>query len=185
MENTHIFGDLLALHSHRWRVVPYWLWRFCATSERPRRSKTKSDVASISHGWLRWYSVFFCSTNLMIIQISPSEIMNVGSFLIFDGFCQDHSESKIWNLVLEKYWWYWCTTHHDISEEPNSHHLGSKCETQEREILVICIQLSSTTSSLNSQFVCIQFWPQKKPHYAPLTTGIGKCSILGLLDITL
>ena len=33
---------------YRDRVVPYRLWRFCATSERPRRSKTKCVIITIS-----------------------------------------------------------------------------------------------------------------------------------------
>ena len=33
---------------YRDRVVPYRLWRFCATSERPRRSKTKWVIITIS-----------------------------------------------------------------------------------------------------------------------------------------
>ena len=37
---------------YRYRVVPYRLWRFCATSEKPRRSKTKlvyTIILSVTH----------------------------------------------------------------------------------------------------------------------------------------
>ena len=47
---------------YRYRVVPYRLWRFCAPSERPRRSKTRLVVQEFCRLLISYHSYIFLSS---------------------------------------------------------------------------------------------------------------------------
>ena len=110
---------------YRYRVVPYRLWRFCAPSERPRRSKTRLVVQEFCRLLISYHSCIFLSSMIAdgFVPSKPTGaleryfplpkrclLQELWCWLSRNQGCGDHLEARnqrhsAWHFCSGQKWW--------------------------------------------------------------------------------